>query len=238
MKRRLLSSFIGLALFGCGSNPGDEPRASPQRIISGSQTSTLASAEAPRETVNELQVCVNRHAPGLSSDSYAILFDLEATKSGQVTAVKIKDSMVDGSDVEACITNVLKQMDASVATNMQHGATPQSRSVVGIVQAAAAPIALLPIALVAGGVTILLGVTIYVATGNVTVDDVLDAARRRRPKPTKNRCLDAAAGGQFLWYELCRAIAITDEVKAQGCWALAEDGSEEQKRNWCNGVKF
>jgi hypothetical protein len=99
---------------------------------------------------------------------------------------------------------------------------------VGIVQAAAA-IAMLPIVLVAGGVTIVLGVTIYVATGGT---DVIDAARRRRPKTPKGRCLDAAAGGGELWKAFCRSIP--DPQVKDSCWSLAELSSEEEKRNWCN----
>ena len=161
MRRKVLSGLAGLALFGCGGDPSYEPRASPQGFISGPQTQ---SPEAPLETKYVLQACVDRHGPRLPSDSYAILFDLEATRSGGITSVKIKDSMVSGSEVEQCLANALKQMNVPAAMNTRQGVTPQSRSLPGIIQAAAAPIALLPIALVAGGVTILLGVTVYVAT--------------------------------------------------------------------------
>jgi hypothetical protein len=114
-----------------------------------------------------------------------------------------------------------------VATNTQHGVTPQSRGMVGIIQAAAAPIAMLPIVLVAAGVTIVLGVTIYVATGGT---DVIDAARRRQPKPTLNRCLHAAAGGGVLWENLCNAMK--NSVDAAECWDK-NLRSEQMKRNWC-----
>lgn len=111
MRRKLLSGLIGLALFGCGSDPGSEPRTSAQRaIVSEPRVSTAPSPEAPRETIKALQACVDRYAPRLSSYSYAVMFDVETNGSGQVTAVKIKDSMVEGSDIERCLTVALERM--------------------------------------------------------------------------------------------------------------------------------
>lgn len=235
MRKRLWAGIVGLALCSCGSDPGYEPSYSGSArhndVLSQPRALAAPSPEAPRETVEALQTCVDRLAPNLSPDHYAILFDLEATKNGQVTSVKIKDSMLGGSELEVCLTDALEQMNVPAsAMNAQHGVTPRSRGMVGVVQAAAAPIALLPIVLVVGGVTILAVVTISVASGT-DVNDVIDAARRRRPAITKSRCLDAAAGGTFIWQELCRKI--TDSKKAQRCWALVGE-SEEEKRNWCN----
>jgi hypothetical protein len=63
----------------------------------------------------------------------------------------------------------------------------------------------------------------------LTSVDAIEAVRRR-PKPTLNRCLDAAAGGKYLWEELCRAM--TNKFDARECWEKAEL-SEQVKRNWC-----
>jgi hypothetical protein len=167
-----------------------------------------------------------------TANHYAVQYHLDVDANG--INADVKDSMIPGSELESCLTKVLERMEITESMVSTSSVSPTSRSVVGVVQAAAAPIALLPIILVAGGFTILLGVTIYVAVE--AVEDVIEAARRWRPKPTKNRCLDAAAGGTYLWYEFCRAIK--DPIDAEGCWALAEDSSEEKKRNWCNSVKF
>lgn len=76
-------------------------------------------------------MCVDHYANGLSSDSYAILFDIEATKGGGIIAVKVKDSMLAGSDMEACLTRALERMNVpATALNMQRGVRPQSRSMV------------------------------------------------------------------------------------------------------------
>ena len=102
---------------------------------------THASVEAPRETVVALQYCTDRYAKGLSGESYGILFDVQATGSGQIAAVKINDSMLEGSDVEQCLVNALERMTVpAAATNagQSSAVSRQSRQVVGIVQAAAA----------------------------------------------------------------------------------------------------
>lgn len=238
MKRKLWG-VVGVGLLcACSADPGYEPRyESHERSSEGRVETpqvTTKSVEASPKLIAELQVCADRLAPTLpkTSDQYAVLYDL--TMTGETIIAKVKDSMIAGTELEKCLAKVLEGMNIPDSAMRTSRVSSQSRSMVGVVQAAAAPIALLPIILVAGGFTILLGVTIYVAAE--AVEDVIEAVRKNRPKPTKNRCLDAAAGGQYMWYELCRAI--TDPVKAEGCWALAEDGSEDQKRNWCNGVKF
>jgi hypothetical protein len=239
MRKRLWAGVVGLALCSCGSDPGYEPSygggsTATSFFASEPRGATSASPEAPRETVTAMQTCADRLAPSLSPDHYAILFDVESTKGGQVTKVKIKDSMLGGSELEACLTSALEQMavPASATRTQKTGVTPDSRGIVGVAQAAAAPIALVPILLVVGGVTILAVVTVSVASGNVTVDDVLDAARRTRRKPTKNRCLDAAAGGEYMWEEFCRSFS--DPIVRKGCWSRTKE-SEQNKYNWCNG---
>jgi len=219
--KKLLSSAVVLTLFGCGSDPGYSVISRSNDTLSEARTTTPESPEAPRETIVALQTCVDHYAYRLSSDSYAVMFDIEATGSGGITAVKVKDSMVSGSDMEACLTRALEHMNVpDTAIHAQHVSSP-SRSMVGVVQVAAAPIALLPIVLVAGGVTILVGVAIYVGA------EVIEAARRR-PKPSLNRCHDAAAGGETLWGEFCRDVG-----GAGDCWSKMYE-SEQNKRGWCN----
>jgi hypothetical protein len=72
---------------------------------------------------------------------------------------------------------------------MRRDVSSQSRSVMGVVQAAAAPIALTPIVLFAGSVTILIGVTIYVASE--AVDAVSEAQRCRA---VKEQCIIHCSG--------------------------------------------
>lgn len=95
--------------------------------------------------------------------------------------------MLRGSELETCLAQVLERMevsdemvDASRVSPATSQISPQSRSLVGVVQVAGVVIALAPIVLVAGGVTILIGVSIIVA------EEVAEALRRR--KKWENEC--------------------------------------------------
>ena len=186
--RRLLSVVV--ALCGCSADPGYEPRYEPHESQSSQEAAppkaTTKSIAAPQKTVAALQACADKFALKLSgkADSYAVLYNLEVTNDG-ITA-KVKDSMISGSELETCLTQALERMEvpdevvsASRVSPATSQVSPQSRSMVGIVQVAA-PIALLPIVVVAGGITILVGVTIYVA------EEVAEALRRR--KKWENEC--------------------------------------------------
>ncbi len=197
--KRVVSGIVVVSLAACSADPGYEPRYEPQeRPPLEAQPEppkiTTRSVEASRQDVAAMQLCADKFAPKLPNTAthYGIQYDLTLTGDG-ITA-KVKDSQFPDTELEKCLTNVLKHMEITASMVSTSQVSPKSRSAVGIVQAAAAPIALLPIVLVAGGFTILLGVTIYVAVE--AVEDVIEAARRR-PKPTKNRCLDAAAGVNF-----------------------------------------
>ncbi|TKC98526.1 hypothetical protein [Polyangium fumosum] len=61
-------------------------------------------------------------------------------------------------------------------------------------------------------------------------EDLMEAARRRRPKPNLNRCLDAAAAGGVMWENLCNDM--TNSTDAGECWDKTLR-SEQMKRNWC-----
>lgn len=89
-----------LALLGCGADPSYDGGSRSKIIVSEPRALDASSLEAPRDTVAELQACVDDFAPGLSPDSYAVLFDIEATKGGSVSVVKVRDSMIVGSAIE------------------------------------------------------------------------------------------------------------------------------------------
>jgi hypothetical protein len=72
-------------------------------------------------------------------------------------------------------------------------------------------------------VTILFTITLALA------DEVVEAIRRR-PPPNLNRCLDAAAGGEYMWEEFCRSIG--EGHRGSPCWGETGE-SEQHKRGWC-----
>lgn len=166
--KRVLWALVGLAWFGCGgASDGYEviyrgnttPNASASEDQQDLPRARTLSIEAPRMTIAAMQVCADRYAPKVKGESFAVLFDVNVGVSGN--SVKIKESMLDGSPLERCLVSALEQMDASEAIKLQASVSPQSRGMVGVVQAAA-PIAIAPIALTAFGVTVLVGGTIYV----------------------------------------------------------------------------
>lgn len=157
-----------------------------------------------------MQRCADQYAPTLPGESFAVMYDVEVRGAGNT--VKVKDSMLGGSPLEHCLAGVLEQMDAPVTANFQPNVSSSSRSMVGVVQAAAAPIALLPIAIVAGGVTILIGVTIYVATEaleererckRVKADCLaycsIDTLHQGRAEPEFTRCMRVCLEKENCW---------------------------------------
>ena len=226
--RRLLSVFV--ALCGCSADPGYEPRYEPHESHSSPEAAqpptTTKSIEAPRKTIVALQACADKFALKLSgkADSYAVLYNLEATNDG-ITA-KVKDSMISGSELETCLTQALERMEvpdevvsASQVSPATSQVSPQSRSMVGVVQVAAVVIALGPIVLVAGGVTILVGVSIVVA------EEVAQALRRRKKwendcQEELNKCLLTDLADEDGSVEGSRRCAMCwDECrKTKGTW--------------------
>jgi hypothetical protein len=112
-------------------------------------------------------------------------------------------------------------------------ASAAQRSLMGspvVIVVAGVTIIVSELVLEAGAITILFAVTVKVV--EKAVDDVAELAKRRRPRSPKDRCLDAAAGGEYLWKAFCRSIP--DPQERERCWSLAEGESEEEKRNLCN----
>ena len=183
----LLALQLLVAQFGCGSNPENKPRFAPQQRASETQHQVQAALEAPRTTVDAMQACADRFAPKLPGESFAVLFDVTIGANGNT--VKVKDSMLGGSPLERCLASAFERMAIPDLVANTQQMSPASRSMVGVVQAAAAPVALLPIALAAAGVTILVGATIYVAM------EVTDAASEiLRCRAVKETCIDHCSG--------------------------------------------
>jgi len=188
--KKLVSGIVVVSLCACSADPGYEPRYEPHESQLAAQPetppqTTTRSIEAPRKLVVAMQVCADKFALRLpkTSDSYAVMYDLTVT--GDSITAKVKDSQFPGTELEKCLTNVLEHMDVPDSVLSTSQVSPRSRSAVGIVQAAAVPIAMLPIILIAGGVTILVGVTIIVLAH--AADDV--AAEKERCRQVKEFCI-------------------------------------------------
>lgn len=72
-----------------------------------SSSRMLENPSAPEATVDRLTECANRGSIQFTDTNYAVMFDVEATESGEVREAKIKDSMLGDSDMESCMVRAL-----------------------------------------------------------------------------------------------------------------------------------
>lgn len=223
------SMALSLVPLGCG---GIEP------TIRQQQLPTSEHPAIPPNTAERLQECVKEHGHQLEGGSWAFSPTIEVDREGYVVDVNAGDMPQSASELAACTRIALGNM--AIPSHIFHIRPTQSNpttsdaimaqrsymsspAVVVVVV-----VGLSEIVLEAGAVTILFAVTVKVV--DKAVDDVAEAAKRWRPKPNKNRCYDAAVGGQYLWEELCRALS---GKKAAQCWEHVPL-SETAKRNICN----
>ncbi len=184
---------FGLFWFGagCSSAQGFSTRPSP---------STPDGLTAPPSTIEQLSECANRETSQFTDTNYAIMFDLEAAESGNVLRAKVTDSMLGDSEMESCMAGVLEGMVLPSVTRAMRSrklgsngnVSLQSLAPMGNVLVLGGPINLVPILIVAGGVTILVAVAIYVVSDST--------ASSGDPKPAgpdckkeKERCLDVCS---------------------------------------------
>ena len=98
---------------------------------------------------------------------YAILVDADVAESGHVGRVKVRDSDVAGQGIESCMLDALRAMQVPrhIVQRMIASGTvsPGSRGAVGNVLVVGAAVNLVPIVIVAAGVTFIVAVTLHVA---------------------------------------------------------------------------
>lgn len=154
-----------------------------------STVSTPPLIEAPEKTAREVKECVEAAGYQWDEPSYAFLYDIEASDQGKVLKVKLRDTTLRYAPLEACIERALAAMEvpedalrrrASNAVSVGQSRSSYSRATIGVVQAAAAPIALAPILIPA------LGVTIIVA---ISLDIVRKATSGPDCKQVKQECI-------------------------------------------------
>ncbi|UQA58643.1 hypothetical protein [Polyangium aurulentum] len=165
---------LGLAFtpVGCG---GSEEGSYEPRHAGGSDGPT-----APASTVAQLEACAHGGVGSMKEGTYyAILVDADVGESGYVERVKVRDSDVAGQGIEACMVNALGAMQVPryiVQRMIASGpVSPGSRGAMGNVMAAAgAAVTLVPIVIVAAGVTFIVAVTLHAA------EEAVEASKRRR----------------------------------------------------------
>ncbi|MDI3283847.1 hypothetical protein [Polyangium sp. 15x6] len=176
-----LTASLGLAFglgfvftpLGCGSGPMGNPR--PSHHGSGDGPSV------PAATVSELEACAEHGAGRLKGTHYAILFDVDVMESGEVRAAKIRESEIGDREMEACMEHALQAMSLpGVVTPLRSSApegvmlSPHARGALGNVMVLGPAVSLVPVLIVAAGVTIIVVVTVH------AVEETAEAAGRRR----------------------------------------------------------
>jgi hypothetical protein len=186
----IVSAMCGI---GC-SGPQPEPLYVHNDSVPPTMSESARSIEVPEATVRELKACVETKYRRSAEPSHAFQYNLGANDQGKVLEVNLRDSTLRDGLLEACFERALAAMEVPkdalqfrVAKPFSGGeSTYSSRADISIVQAAAAPIALVPIVLVTAGVTILVGVTIYIAA------EALE--EQERCKGVKEDCIVACNG--------------------------------------------
>jgi len=194
------------------------------------QVSFIEARHAPNKTIARLRECVEEYGGRLRGGGFEFNYTVDVDEWGGAASVK---SDVFHADFDGCTRAALRaiQFDPEVLLTwisdpfaQGEGQTNAARALVGNLVVAGVRIVLAPILIEAAGVTIVLVVAI------VITEEVIEAIKRRRP-PNLNRCLDAAAGGPYMWEEFCRSIG--EGYRGSPCWGEAEE-SEQHKRGWCN----
>jgi hypothetical protein len=168
-----LAVCLGLAFtpLGCGSS--QEAGFEPIHLRGGSD-----GWSAPKYTVDRLTECANAGASRMTDRLYAIYLDADVRENGRVSRATVRESMLDDQGIESCMVGVLEAMlvprylmKGLIAS---HPVSPQSRGAVGNVVVLGAAVNLVPVVIVAAGVTFVVVVTLHVA------EEVAEARKRRR----------------------------------------------------------
>ncbi|MDI3281763.1 hypothetical protein [Polyangium sp. 15x6] len=162
-----VTKCLGLALglgfvftpLGCGSSPMGNPRPSHHGSHDG--------PSVPAATVAQLEDCAEHGAARLTDTHYAIMFDVDLAADGQVDKVKVRESLINDREIVSCMEDALHGMSLpGVVTSLRSSGpvyggsvSTDGRAPVGHPAAAAAGAAvnLVPILIVAAGVTIVRG---------------------------------------------------------------------------------
>ena len=233
MRLPRLGNLLSLGILGCAA-AALVPLGCAAKIVYPMQPDDRP--RVPDATAERLRECVDEFEGDLPRGKFTFDVALTVDEDGQVVDVKSKG--VPHEELAICMRIALRGMTvpeelvrlrelrlpASPAST--HGQTTAERWLVGH------PGALVIVAVALADLIIEAAPIVVVIAASVEIgkSDIAEAARKRRPKPNLNRCLDAAAGGGVLWDNLCNSI--TNKIHAQDCWELKLE-SEEMRRNWC-----
>jgi hypothetical protein len=154
-----LALCLGLALAPLGCAGSQVVEASPH----GGEGPSI-----PDATISALRACAEQGRARLKETSYAFQFAVEVTEDGHADRVRLKDSFPSDDGMEGCIARALEDMPVPLSVVQaltQQAVSPQSRGLMGNPLAAllGGAISFVPALVTAAGVTIVVGVTIYLS---------------------------------------------------------------------------
>jgi hypothetical protein len=168
-------AFTPLGCGGSGGSQGDGPSA-PH----GGEDPTV-----PASIVPGLSACAEQGRALFTDTTYAFQFDVAVTESGHADRVKVKGSYPSDPGTERCMARALEGMAVPpyvVQALLADAFPPESRGAVGFVMVIGGAVALVPVAITAAGVTVLVGVTVSLAK------EAVETIRQRRKR--RQKCLD------------------------------------------------
>jgi len=205
----------------------------------GATITNRAASEGPRvpdATAERLRECVDEFGGDLHRGSYTFDAAVKVDEDGHV--VDVKGEGVPHEELAICMRIALRGMTVPEglvrlrelrlpeSPETTNGQTAAERGLVGH------PAALVAVAVALAELVIEVGPTVIAIAAAVEISGEI-AEVARKPKPNKNRCLDAAAGGGALWENFCDSIPKHKNRERGECWGRLNE-SEQNKRGWCN----
>ncbi|MDC3962304.1 hypothetical protein [Polyangium jinanense] len=226
------TASLGLALgLGCVFTPLG-CASGPQGTRMGPSHRSSDGPSVPASTVARLTECAEQGAGRLTDTHYAIMFDVAVKEDGEIHEAKIRESLIGDREIESCMTQALLAMSLpGVVTPLRPSATvsrgtmsPDARVPMGNVLVLPVAVNLVPIVLVAAGVTIVVAVTVHAISGLATRDDATDEeAEKERCKKVLEKCIEkctreaipsgSPSGDPFF---KCRRQCL----QAENCWGV------------------
>jgi hypothetical protein len=168
----------------------------------------------PDATVSALRACADQGKDRFKETTYALHFDVEVTEDGHVDRVKRKESLPAERAMESCMADAIEGMrvplfvvQALTPHAEAEAVSPASRGLIGnpLLLAAAAVVELVPVLVVAAGVTVIVGVSIYAS------EEIIETVKRRnkRKDKIKERCNDM--------FEVCQGMGPPCTTYLPGC---------------------
>ena len=154
--------------------------------------------EVPRSTERAMTKCAEGGISRLTTDYNTVIFEVTATKSGEIKGIRVKGSDIPGDPIEGCVKEALGAMHispwivslGSPAPGEKNAVSKDSRGQMGIVQVLGPLVQLAPIVVAAGGITLILVVTVVIAV------ELVEAAKPRKNNyddecmPLEHECLE------------------------------------------------